>query len=189
MRKNLFRVAKTILIMAVFFHPNPCGADIYKYVDKMGIVHITNTPTHSGYKVVIRDKRRGRQRENKYDTIISGLCKKYGVTMPLVKAVIKAESNFNPLAVSKKGAQGLMQLMPKTAKELKVSDPFNPYDNLKGGIQHMSKLLSKYDGNVRLALAAYNAGEEAVSKNNSIPPYRETRNYVKKVMKFRKYYQ
>jgi soluble lytic murein transglycosylase len=103
----------------------------------------------------------------------------------LVKAVIKAESDFDPDAVSRKGAQGLMQLMPDTARDMAVSNPFHPTQNMEGGIRYLRKLLDQFQGNLHLALAAYNAGENAVIKyNNSIPPFEETRTYVKRVLKF-----
>jgi soluble lytic murein transglycosylase len=103
----------------------------------------------------------------------------------LVKAVIKAESDFDPGAVSRKGAQGLMQLMPDTARDMAVNNPFHPTQNMEGGIRYLRKLLDQFQGNLHLALAAYNAGENAVIKyNNSIPPFEETRTYVKRVLKF-----
>jgi soluble lytic murein transglycosylase-like protein len=97
--------------------------------------------------------------------------------------MVKTESNFDPYAVSKKGAIGLMQLMPGKAKDLSVKNSFDPKQNLDGGIRHVSYLLKKYEGDVKLALAAYNAGENAVKKNNGVPPFLETQNYIVKVLK------
>ena len=166
-----------------------CSADIYKFVDENGVVHLTNMPTHNRYRLVLKEDTGSFYREQKYDSTIAKLCARYDVEIPLVKAVIKTESNFDPYAVSKKGAQGLMQLMPAKARELGIADPFNPRENLKGGIQYLRALLDRFRGNLDLALAAYNAGEQAVVERNGVPPYAETRNYIKKVRKYKQYYQ
>ena len=106
----------------------------------------------------------------------------YGVPAQLVRAVIQAESAGNPFAVSSKGAQGIMQLMPATSRRFDVRDPMNPDQNIEGGVRYLSWLLDRYRGNTSLAVAAYNAGEGAVEKHGGVPPYRETRAYVRKVM-------
>ena len=118
----------------------------------------------------------------KYAAEIHENAKRFGVTPKLVFAVIKAESDFNPRAVSRTGARGLMQLMPDTAAKLNVTDSFNPRENIRGGTQHLAYLLDRYHGNVRLAVAAYNAGEGAVDRFGGIPPYEETQQYVRAVM-------
>lgn len=116
-------------------------------------------------------------------SMISKISAKHGVDEKLVKALIKQESGFNPKAKSHCGAMGLMQLMPGTAKTLGVKDAFNPIQNVDGGVRHLKWLLSKYNGNVVLALAAYNAGSGAVDKYDGVPPYAETQNYVKSILK------
>lgn len=185
MRKAIFLFT---LFSGCFFFAQNLVADIYKYVDEMGVTHLTNTPTSSRFKVLIRTDTVP-YRERKYDYIINALCAKYNVQPAIIKAIIKTESDFDPYAVSRKGARGLMQLMPQKASDLSVEDSFDPRQNLDGGIRHVCYLLKKYKGDVKLALAAYNAGETAVEKNNGVPPFVETRNYIRKVLRFRDRYR
>ena len=117
------------------------------------------------------------------DEHIKEVAARHGVRADLVAAVIEAESDFNPRAVSRRGARGLMQLMPKTAKRLGVADPFDPKENIEAGVKHLRAMMDRFDNNIPLALAAYNAGEVAVIKYRGVPPYRETRAYVKRIMK------
>lgn len=182
------RLLGYFLIGAILF-PVAALGDIYKYVDPEGIIHLTNVPTnpHIRYEVVLKEKRvlfKVKAMDiNKYDHLISKASEKYNVESALVKAVIKAESNFNHQAVSPKGARGLMQLMPATATSLQVRDSFHPENNIEGGVRYLRYLLNLFKGDLSLALAAYNAGEAAVTKNHySIPPYRETQNYVQRVL-------
>ncbi len=117
-----------------------------------------------------------------YDRFIEEAAARHGVSAELVRAVIRAESNFDPRAVSPRGAQGLMQLAPGTARDLGIANPFDPRQNIQGGVRYLRMLLERYDGNVALALAGYNAGPTAVRRHRGIPPYRETRGYVRKVL-------
>jgi soluble lytic murein transglycosylase-like protein len=167
-------------------------ADIYKYVDNDGVLHLTNVPSNpqAKYVLILKEKRilfQSGLDVTRYDGIISKTADKYKIDSALIKAIIKAESNFNHQAVSPVGAQGLMQLMPATATALQVEDAFHPEKNIEGGVRYLRYLLNVYSGNLTLALAAYNAGEGAVAKyKNTIPPYRETRNYVNRVLGFYK---
>ena len=115
------------------------------------------------------------------DQAIEEAATKHNVDPNLVRAVVKVESNFNPAAVSRKGAMGLMQLMPSTARELNVSNPFDPEQNVDAGVRHLKHLLESFNGDVGLSLAAYNAGQGAVQRNGGVPPFRETRNYVRRI--------
>ncbi|MBT3178897.1 MAG: lytic transglycosylase domain-containing protein [Desulfobacula sp.] len=181
----LKRINIVLLMVLIILSADNVFADIYKYIDNLGIVHFTNVPTSSKYKLYIKEKKKKILRRistKKYDAMIRKAQKKYGVEFSLIKAVIKVESDFNPEAVSKKGAKGLMQIMPDNFKSLAVKDPFNPSQNIMGGVLYLQRLLKRYEYKLPLVLAAYNAGPEAVDKYKNIPPYEETQNYVKKVM-------
>ena len=167
-----------------------CGtalADIYMYIDSNGVLHFSNVPTSSQFRLYIKERpARVLDGDNphSYDRIIREAARRHGLSEPLIKAIIKAESNFNPRAVSKKGAKGLMQIMPKNFNSLNIRNPFNPRENIMGGAKYFKHLHTRYKGKLPLALAAYNAGPQAVDRYKRIPPFPETRNYVEKVMKY-----
>jgi soluble lytic murein transglycosylase-like protein len=165
--------------------PSITRADVYRYVDAQGITHFTNIPDNRKFKLWIREKRvllKPALGNVKYDTLIEAAAGRHRVDKALIKAVIKAESNFDHRAVSPKGAQGLMQLMPQTASNLQVINSFEPEANIEGGVRYLRYLIDVYGGDLHLALAAYNAGEKAVASHRGIPPYSETRNYVRRVL-------
>ena len=169
-------------------------ADIYMRRDERGVVHFTNIPKGPGYRTLLRTKpARGRLRPRRdtteFDSLIRAASRRHGVEFSLVKAVIKAESAFDIRALSPAGARGLMQLMPATAAMHGVSNIYSPNQNIEGGVRHLRLLLDRYDGNLTLTLAAYNAGSKAVQRYNGVPPYRETRQYVRRVLRYRQAYK
>ncbi len=211
--KHLARLAEycvilQLLTLLAILYPASSNAEIFRYVDKDGVIHFTNAPTASQSTPVALPPlnqanfqkffptypsyRYYQQRpffsadiagSATYEPHIKLTCKMYGLDCNLVKAVIRAESGFNPQAVSPKGAMGLMQLMPGTSRDLGVMNPFDPLQNIDGGARYLKMMLDRF-GSLQLALAAYNAGPEAVQKHGGIPPFDETQIYVKRVMDF-----
>ena len=171
------------------------GQPLYRYTDSQGTVHFTNVPNDRKFhRVFLTDRglvrdglgrlRVGRVPDYQgYDRLIQRAANAYSVDPALVKAVIAAESNFDPAATSHKGAQGLMQLMPKTARGLGVSNPYSAQDNVLGGARYLREMLDRY-GDMRRALAAYNAGPRAVDRYHGVPPYAETQQYVSRVLHY-----
>jgi len=178
-----------VLLMSLFVVIPLADADIYRYVDASGRVHFTDTPTHGRYDMYMKEKAPVKASNRSYLDIIRRHATSYQLEEALVKAVIKVESNYQPRIVSRKGAQGLMQLIPETAKDLKVSNPFDPYENIRGGSEYLRMMLDLFDNDVELALAAYNSGPGTVKRYGGIPPYDETQNYVKKVKRYLDYYR
>ena len=174
-----------VIILLLFSLPWQVSADIYMFIDSSGVVHFTNVPTSTDYKLYIRERPvRGKRAGNTgiFDSEISKASRRFGVDSSLVKAVIAVESDFNPKAVSKRGAKGLMQIMPDNYQSLRLSDPFDPSQNIMGGTLYLKRLFARYNGKLPLVLAAYNAGPQAVDRYNTIPPFKETEKYIKKVM-------
>ncbi|MFH1974767.1 MAG: lytic transglycosylase domain-containing protein [Pseudomonadota bacterium] len=166
--------------------------DIYKYIDENGVIHFTNVPTDSSYQYSLFIKEMtqkptltlSRYSSNVFDEMITEASQKHGVSFPLLKAVIKVESDFNPRAVSRAGALGLMQIMPANAKAFRMRDPFDPRENILTGTKYFRGLLERFNGKLHLALAAYNAGPTVVDRYNRVPPIKETEDYVERVMKY-----
>jgi soluble lytic murein transglycosylase-like protein len=170
----------------------PAYAQIYSWRDAQGLLVVSDKPrTDAGEMTTYTVPRAsgvrattaadGPSKSAAFDEAIEEHATAQGVSPDLVRAVIQVESAFNPQAVSPKGAMGLMQLMPATARELGVENPFQPEENIRGGVVYLRQLLDRYDSNVELALAAYNAGPGSVERYGAVPPYRETQAYVKKV--------
>lgn len=181
---------------------------MYTYVDERGVRHYSNVPGDSRYRLKpqsklsrpvaiitrkLADKRITTAKHGSSSALIrkhiQRAAARHKVDPLLIRAIIKAESNFNPMAVSHQGAQGLMQLMPGTAKEMRVRDPFDISDNINGGTRYFKQLLHSYHGNVRLSLAAYNAGPARVKPHGKIPRIPETITYVKRVMRYYRSYR
>ena len=201
---------KLILLLILGLGCCPLWAQFYSYRDANGRLHITDRPlTKKGYKLVdtyvprdLREKRKRQQAQDarrsrigrskhrlshgQIDGLVSPIARAYKVDPDLVKAVIEIESSRDARAKSSKGAMGLMQLIPATAERFGVSNAWDPRQNVKGGIRYLQYLLSYFEGNVDLALAGYNAGENAVDRHQGVPPYKETRNYIRKIRKLYK---
>jgi soluble lytic murein transglycosylase-like protein len=186
------------VILAVAAAPGLARADVYAFTDANGVSHFSNVPSDSRYQLIISTPSEAAvgtpapkehaidwlARSAQYDAVIKGAASAATIQAALVRAVIVVESGFNPRAVSKKGAIGLMQLQPATAKRYGVKNIYDPGENVRAGAHYLSDLLARFDSNLELALAAYNAGEEAVERyGRHVPPYRETLAYVPSVMK------
>ncbi len=175
------------------------AAQIYTYKDASGRTFFTDTPPHEGFarykpkseyelRTAAYAPRSGSRLTKAYDPAIKRASRQHGVSAALVKAIIAAESGFDPSAVSRKGAQGLMQLMPGTARDLGVDDVFDPWQNIDGGTRYLGAMIDRFPGDLPLAVAAYNAGPEAVKKHKGVPPFEETRTYVQRVLRLYKKY-
>ncbi len=185
------------LIVALgLFLGGPVLADIYTFTDEKGVKHFTNVPTDARYKLLYRSTKDGRVRRvtgnggsvlfvnrKRYQPLVAEAARLYSVDEQLLHSVIAVESGYNARAVSRKGAIGLMQLMPATAKRFGAYDIYDPAQNIHAGAKYLRHLLRQFNNDLRLALAAYNAGEQAVARyGNRVPPFTETRLYVPKVL-------
>jgi len=182
--RNLF------VVIVVLGFASPAAAQIYSWRDAEGRLVLSDKPNadksatyevHGAATVRATTPLRSTKKSAPFEAAIDEHARSQGVAADLVRAVIQVESAFNPTAVSVKGAMGLMQLMPATAQELGVSNPFDPDQNIRGGVTYLKQLLNRYDQKVELALAAYNAGIGNVTKYGAVPPFKETRNYVDKI--------
>ena len=183
LRFGMLRIS--VVIFSLLFIASIASADVYKYVDENGVICYTDAPFGKKTEKVIAQKPQIENApvvfQSDYNHYIQKAAQKYEIEPELIHAVIKTESNGNHRAVSKKGAKGLMQLMPSTASDMNVGNPFNPEENIEGGTRYLKYLIEKFNGNVTLALAAYNSGPKTVEKYGNIPPISETQQYVKKV--------
>ena len=179
-----------VFILSFLLWPVASGADIYRYVDADGVIHYSNTQPDEKFTLYLREgpKTVPRATVSSLPTAswmtgyVDRVSRANDLPPALVHAIIKAESNGQRKAVSPKGAKGVMQLMPFTSKRMRVIDPFDPIENIEGGIRYIKELLVSFEGDLTNTVAAYNAGPAAVRKYGGVPPYQETRLYVRRVM-------
>ncbi len=177
-------IVPALLSLALSMAVTPASADVYYYKDSQGVLTFTNVPNHGGYRRMIRDNKEPSTVNGSYEELILAASGRHNVNADLIRAVIKAESDFRSNARSHKGAMGLMQLMPETARLHNVADAYDPGENVDGGVRHLKMLLERYQGDLQLSLAAYNAGSGAVEKHGGIPPFAETQEYVRRVLRY-----
>jgi soluble lytic murein transglycosylase len=186
---KICKVIFFFIIFSIIAMGSSVYADIYMYIDEDGVMHFTNAPTSNEheYKIYIKEKTavsKNFYATNKYDQFIADAAEQTGVDSRLLKAMIKAESDFDPRAVSSKGAMGLMQIMPENFKMLNLDNPFDPWQNIRAGAEYFQKMYERFNGKLALSLAAYNAGPTAVDRYKKIPPYQETEEYVRRVLRY-----
>lgn len=176
----------TLLFLGGFCVAPSTQAEIYQYIDANGTISLTNVPSDARYRRIDVQPNRlhPMMSERELEPVISRYSRQHQLHPALIRAVIKAESDFDPMAVSRAGAVGLMQLMPQTAARMDVRDSYDPEDNIGGGTKYLRQLLDRFRGNLPLALAAYNAGEHVVDRYRALPPIDETRQYVRKVLRY-----
>lgn len=181
------RISIISIILCTFLLPAVAAGDIYRYVNKNGITVFTDNPQHSGYKVHLRESGSFRLASTRgyypYRDVVVEACTIYRMDEALIRAVMEVESDYNRYAISSAGARGLMQLMPETARLLGVRNVWDPRQNIHAGTAYLQRFIRRFSGNMELALAAYNAGPTAVMEYGQVPPYPQTVNYVRKVMR------
>jgi soluble lytic murein transglycosylase-like protein len=182
LRKTLVFFGLFLLFLA--FNQEAWADRIYR-CEKNGVMLFTNVPTECGYPLLLRGMgRNGGASAQEFEGAIASAAERHGVDARLVRAIIKVESDFNSRARSYKGAQGLMQLMPDTARLHNVANAYDPTENIDGGVRHLRLLLDQYSGDLQLTLAAYNAGIKAVEKHRGVPPFSETKEYIRRVLSY-----
>lgn len=181
------RIFTLSLILCLFLLPAVAAGDIYRYVNESGVIVFTDNPVHSGYKIHVRERGSFRLASASgyypYRNVVIEACTIYSMDEALIRAVMEVESDYNRFAISGAGARGLMQLMPRTALQLGVKNVWDPRQNIHAGTAYLNRFIRRFSGNMELALAAYNAGPNAVLEYGQIPPYPQTVNYVRKVMR------
>lgn len=177
-----------ILVAGAVLCPFSVQGDIYRYIDSNGVIHFTNLPSGRPYTLYLKEKPKVSRKKGvkpadrgKIHALVRRYATLFGLEEELVKAVIKVESDYDPTVVSSKGAQGLMQLIPETARDMEVGDPFDIEENIRGGSRYLRLMLDLFEDDLDLALAAYNAGPSVVQRYGRIPPFSETLRYVQKV--------
>ena len=179
------------LVLMLFLPIDVFSMEVFQYIDPSGTIHFTNVPTDPRYRKLKPSKKNlylEKDHRQKIELFIEKEARGQGIEPALVKAVIRAESDFDSQAISSAGAQGLMQLMPATAADLQMGDPFNPEENIRGGVRYLRILLDLFERDLVLAVAAYHAGPGNVMRYGKIPPIEQTRLYVERVMRFYKLY-
>jgi soluble lytic murein transglycosylase-like protein len=193
-----------LLALGACLLPGLSSADIYSYVDRDGVAHFTNKPSDARYRLYMKSRDGAKHRADsttalpsdnsverfsRYGDVIHEAASLYQIPEELVRAVIKVESDYDPRAVSRVGAQGLMQLMPETAQRMQVRDVMDPRENVLGGVRYLRVLANMFNGDLQLTLAGYNAGENAVVRHGGIPPFDETEDYVARVLGYYRRYR
>jgi hypothetical protein len=202
----LFRALWLAAALVVIVEPAPVRADVYTYVDENGVVHYSNVdkakkkkgskriyksprrgpkrPKKGSRKDVVPARDRSKDRFSRYDAYIKGAARLYKIPVPLIRAVIRIESNYDPRVVSCKGAKGLMQMMPGTAKDMGVVNVFDPRENIYGGTRYLRVLANMFNGDLVLTIAAHHAGPGSVKRYRGIPPFKTTQRYVRLVLRW-----